>query len=83
MQTYYYYKCVNEDLPVLWLLWNKDIDYSVKYNEDGNERINVLFFTLKENPICLINVYMPSENDNGDDKYKDIWSQLEEIIEKI
>ncbi|CAC5420034.1 unnamed protein product [Mytilus coruscus] len=49
---------------------------------DGNERIIVIALNTKVHPICLINVYMPSGNENCDDKYKDMLAQLEEIIEK-
>lgn len=62
--------------------WRKDIDNAVKYMPDGNERIIVLTVNTKEHPICLINVYMPSGNENCDEKYKDMLAQLEEIIEK-
>ncbi|CAG2257430.1 unnamed protein product [Mytilus edulis] len=62
--------------------WRKDIDNAVKYMPDGNERIIVLTVNTKEQPICLINVYMPSGNENCDEKYKDMLAQLEEIIEK-
>jgi exonuclease III len=38
---------------------------------------------MKEHPVCIINVYMPSDNSNRDEQYKDILSQLEEIIDKF
>jgi hypothetical protein len=37
---------------------------------------------MKEHPLCIINVYMPSDNSNRDEQYKVILSQLEEIIDK-
>ena len=38
---------------------------------------------MKEHPLCIINVYMLSDNSNHDEQYKDILSQLEEIIDKF
>ena len=37
--------------------------------------------TTNETPICLINIYMPSEQKNGDINFKDTLCELSEIIE--
>jgi hypothetical protein len=44
---------------------------------------DVITVNMKEHPLCIINVYMPSDNSNRDEQYKDILSQLEEIIDKF
>ena len=44
---------------------------------------HVITVNLKEHPLCIINVYMPSDNSNRDEQYKVILSQLEEIIDKF
>jgi exonuclease III len=63
--------------------WRKSIDHAIKYYNDRNERINVITVNIKEQPLCIISVYMPSENSNRDEKYKDTMAQLEEIIDKF
>ena len=65
------------------IFWRKDIDHAIKSHDDGNERINVITVNMKEHPLCIINVYMPSDNSNRDEQYKVILSQLEEIIDKF
>jgi exonuclease III len=44
--------------------WRKSIDHAIKYYNDGNERINVITVNIKQQPLCIISVYMPSENSN-------------------
>ena len=44
------------------IFWRKDIDHAIKSHDDGNERINVITVNMKEHPLCIINVYMPSDN---------------------
>lgn len=34
----------------------KDIDHAIKSHDDGNERINVITVSMKEHPLCIINV---------------------------
>ena len=65
------------------IFWRKDIDHAIKSHDDGNGRISVITVNMKEHPLCIINVYMPSDNSNRDEQYKDILSQLEEIIDKF
>ena len=87
-------KCVDEETETESIIcgrgyggvatfWRKSIDHAIKYYNDGNERINVITVNIKEQPLCIISVYMPSENSNRDEKYKDTMAQLEEIIDKF
>ena len=62
--------------------WGKDIDNSVQFRDKGNERVVVLSFNIIGEPMCIIGVYMPSDNKNGDEQYLDMLSQLEETINK-
>jgi exonuclease III len=72
------------EVMVEWQLsGEKSIDHAIKYYNDGNERINVITVNIKEQSLCIISVYMPSENSNRDEKYKDTMAQLEEIINKF
>ena len=65
------------------IFWRKDINHVIKSDDDGNGRINVITVNMKEHPLCIINVYMPSDNSNHDEQYKELLSQLEEIIDKF
>ena len=65
------------------IFWRKDINHVIKSDDDGNGRINVITVNMKEHPLCIINVYMPSDNSNRDEQYKDILSHLEEMIDKF
>jgi exonuclease III len=87
-------KCVDEETETESIIcgrgyggvatfWRKSMDHAIKYYNDGNERINVITVNIKEQPLCIISVYMPSENSNRDEKYKDTMAQLEEIIDKF
>ena len=49
---------------------------------DGNTRIQVLTINSKPASTCLINLYMPSAQLNGDMEYKDTLDQISEIIDK-
>ena len=51
------------------IFWRKDIDHAIKSHDDDNERINVITVNMKEHPLCIINVYMPSDNSNRDEQY--------------
>ncbi|VDI59355.1 Hypothetical predicted protein [Mytilus galloprovincialis] len=64
------------------VFWRNDLDHAIKFMPDGNERTTVLLFNIKERPLCIINNYMPSENKNSDEQYKENLCQLEEIIDK-
>ena len=50
------------------IFWRKDIDHAIKSHDDGNERINVITVNMKEHLLCIINVYMPSDNSNRDEQ---------------
>jgi exonuclease III len=50
--------------------------------DEGNSRIHVIQIDTNASPICLINVYMPSNNKEMDCEYTDMISQLSEVIEK-
>lgn len=49
---------------------------------DGNTRIQVLTINSKPASTCLINLYMPSAQLNGDMEYKDTLDQINEIIDR-
>ena len=51
------------------IFWRKDINHVIKSDDDGNGRINVITVNMKEHPLCIINVYMPSDNSNRDEQY--------------
>ncbi|CAC5423916.1 unnamed protein product [Mytilus coruscus] len=42
--------------------WRQELDNSIRYIQDGNERMIVLSFNVIGTPFCFIGVYMPSEN---------------------
>ena len=50
--------------------------------DEGNSRIQVMQIDTNASPIYLINVYMPSDNKEMDCEYKDMISQLSEVLEK-
>lgn len=64
------------------IIWNKDIDDNIKVTPDGGNRIQVIHIQQEQQPICLINVYMPSNSNNSDMEYKDTLAQLDEIMIK-
>jgi exonuclease III len=51
------------------IFWRKDINHVIKSDDDGNGRINVITVNMKEHPLCIINVYMPSDNSNRDEQF--------------
>ena len=86
-------KSVDDDYPELsvvarrgygglTIFWKKEIDDKIKVMDEGNSRIQVIQMDTNASPICLINVYMPSDNKEMDCEYKDMISQLTEVIEK-
>lgn len=62
--------------------WKKYLDNSIKCTTEGNERILVLNINTATTPICIISVYMPSNNNGGDEEYIDTLAQLGEIADK-
>jgi exonuclease III len=46
----------------LAIFWKKEIDDKIKVMDEGNSRIQVIQIDTNASPICLINVYMPSDN---------------------
>jgi hypothetical protein len=46
------------------------IDDKIKVMDEGNSRIQVIQIDTNASPICLINVYMPSDNKEMDCEYK-------------
>ncbi|OWF36974.1 hypothetical protein KP79_PYT25907 [Mizuhopecten yessoensis] len=47
---------------------------------DGGNRIIVIQINTTSNPLCLVNVYMPSSSDMSE--YRDTLGQLQEILDK-
>ncbi|CAC5397549.1 E3.1.11.2 [Mytilus coruscus] len=64
------------------IFWQKDLNNAVNIMPDGNARIQVLTINSSPNPICLINIYMPSAQSSGDNEYKDTLDQISEIMDK-
>ena len=64
------------------IFWKEEIDDKVHILNDGNSRLQVIHLETDGVPICLINIYMPSDNKEMDFEYKDMISQLKEIVEK-
>jgi hypothetical protein len=56
--------------------WMFNVPTTIKYYNDRNERINVITVNIKEQPLCIISVYMPSENSNRDENLYHIFSSL-------
>ena len=50
--------------------------------DEGHSRIQVIQIDTSASPICLINIYMPSDSKEMNCEYKDMISQLTEVIEK-
>ena len=65
------------------ILWQKDIEDKIKEITDGGNRIQAIHVQTESDPICLINVYMPSDNKNSDIEYRDTLAQIDEIAEKF
>jgi exonuclease III len=70
-------KSVDDDCPELSVVarrgygglaifWKKEIDDKIKVMDEGNSRIQVIHIDTNASPICLINVYMPSDNNEMD-----------------
>ncbi|CAC5387057.1 unnamed protein product [Mytilus coruscus] len=65
------------------ILWKKEMDDKISVMVDGSNRIQVIQMETDNTPLCLINVYMPSDNKDMDNEYKDTLAQMTEIIKKI
>ncbi|CAG2244566.1 unnamed protein product [Mytilus edulis] len=64
------------------IIWKKEINENIKELIDGGNRIQAIHIQQGNKPICLINVYMPSDSKNADIEYKDTLAQIDEMIEK-
>ena len=64
------------------IFWRKELTSAVNIMPDGNTRIQVLTINSKPASTCLINLYMPSAQLNGDMEYNDTLDQINEIIDK-
>jgi hypothetical protein len=60
----------------LAIFWKKEIDDKIKVMDEGKSRIHVIQTDTNASPICLINVYMPSDNKEMDCEYTDMISVL-------
>ena len=65
------------------ILWRKEIDHHVKYMEDGNARLQLLHIENSMKPLCLANIYMPSDSKNADLEYKRNLDQIQELLTKF
>jgi hypothetical protein len=50
----------------LAIFGKKEIDDKIKVMDEGNSRIQVMQIDTNASPICLINVYMSSDNNEMD-----------------
>ena len=64
------------------IYWGKNINHAIQV-QDGNNRITVITLHAQPKSICLINAYLPSENKEVDEQYKDTLEQISEIIQKF
>ncbi|CAC5362879.1 unnamed protein product [Mytilus coruscus] len=64
------------------IIWKKEINENIKELIDGGNRIQAIHIQQGDKPICLTNVYMPSDSKNADIEYKDTLAQIDEMIEK-
>jgi exonuclease III len=65
------------------IYWRKDINHAIQVQQDGNNRITVITIHAQPKSICLINAYLPSENKEADEQYKDTLEQISEIIQNF
>ncbi|KAK3101100.1 hypothetical protein FSP39_000927 [Pinctada imbricata] len=65
------------------IIWNKQIQPSIKTLDDGSERILALEINCKPHPLCIINVYMPTAGySDSTSQYKASLDLLDVIISK-
>ncbi|KAK3105653.1 hypothetical protein FSP39_002699 [Pinctada imbricata] len=65
------------------IIWNKQIQPSVKTLDDGSERILALEINCKPHPLCIINVYKPTAGySDSTSQYKASLDLLDVIISK-
>ena len=64
------------------ILWRKSIDEKLRIIPDGGSRIQALLLEQENQPICILNVYMPSDSKNANTEYKDTLSEIDEIMSK-
>jgi exonuclease III len=44
------------------ILWKKEIDDKIQILNEGNNRVQVIQIDTECRPVCLINIYMPSDS---------------------
>ena len=85
-------KCVDDRNPIppafrprgqagTAFLWSDDIDEFVEVLEDGSHRVQAIKLNI-ENPIVIINCYMPAEGTHTNDSYSATLDEVHEIMEK-
>jgi exonuclease III len=65
------------------ILWKKEIDDKIQILNEGNNRVQVIQIDTECRPICLINIYLPSDSKEHNYEYNDMLSQLAEILNKF
>jgi exonuclease III len=65
------------------ILWKKEIDDKIQMLNEGNNRVQVIQIDTECRPVCLINIYMPSDSKEHNYEYNDMLSQLAEILNKF
>ena len=65
------------------MLWKKEIDDKIQILNERNNRVQVIQIDTECTPVCLINMYMPSDSKEHNYEYNDMLSQLAEILNKF
>jgi hypothetical protein len=65
------------------ILWKKEIDDKIQMLNEGNNRVQVIQIDTECRPVCLINIYMPSDSKEHNYEYNNMLSQLAEILHKF
>ena len=64
-------------------LWTKQLDHAITPMPDGSTRVVVVHIVTENNPIVLINTYMPTEGSHDkQSSYEDLLDEVHEITQK-
>lgn len=65
------------------IFYKKDIEHCIQLLPDGSHRILAMTVNASPNPLCIVNVYMPSAATPGEEEYLDTLAEVREIIDKF
>ena len=63
------------------IVWKKELDHIVEYLPDGSDRVIAIIILAKENPLLLVNTYMPTMG-SKDPEYGETLDEVNEILLK-